>query len=57
MQARFRRLDRQQWAALGDDGRYRSGRLDAPGGQWLELARVVIEGDELDIRTGGRPKR
>ncbi|MDP9356283.1 MAG: hypothetical protein M3R02_13560 [Chloroflexota bacterium] len=45
------------WADLGDDGRYRSGCLDAPGGQWLELARVVVEGDELDIRTGGRPKR
>ncbi len=39
------------WATLGDDGRYRAGRLDAPGVQWLEIARIAIEGDGSEIRT------
>jgi hypothetical protein len=30
------------WTALEADGRYRGGRLAAPGRQWLELARVAI---------------
>ena len=30
------------WTALDADGRYRGGRLAAPGRQWLELARVAI---------------
>ena len=39
------------WAALGEDGSYRTGRLAAPGLQWLDLARVEIRGADPD-RSG-----
>ncbi len=39
------------WAALGEDGSYRAGRLAAPGLQWLDLARVEIRGADPD-RSG-----